>query len=70
MSLHQLESHLRFFPMSNKRTSGIIVPSYGGGQTDRGYSLQNGGYYFAINDYIDLAVVGDYYTNGSYGVKD
>ena len=58
-----------FFPMSNKRTSGIIVPSYGGGQTDRGYSLQNGGYYFAINDYIDLAVVGDYYTNGSYGLR-
>ncbi len=36
---------------------------------DRGYFLQNGGYYFAINDYVDLTVLGDYYTNGSYGMR-
>ncbi len=35
----------------------------------RGYFLQNGGYYFAISDYLDLAVLGDYYTNGSYGLR-
>ena len=57
-----------FFPQSEKQTSGIIIPSFGE-QNDRGYFLQNGGYYFAISDYLDLAVLGDYYTNGSYGIR-
>ena len=57
-----------FFPLTNKRTSGVIFPSFGQ-QNDRGYFLQNGGYYFAMNDYVDLAVLGDYYTNGSYGLR-
>ena len=59
-----------FFPMSKKQTSGIIFPSFGEDTgNDRGYFLQNGGYYFAISDYLDLAVLGDYYTNGSYGLR-
>jgi len=57
-----------FFPQSEKQTSGVLIPSFGE-QNDRGYFLQNGGYYFAINDYVDLAVLGDYYTNGSYGLR-
>ena len=57
-----------FFPMTKKQTSGIIFPSFGEDNT-RGYNLQNGGYYFAISDYLDLAVLGDYYTNGSYGLR-
>ena len=57
-----------FFPLTNKRSSGVIVPSFGE-QAERGYFLQNGGYYFAVSDYLDLAVVGDYYTNGSYGLR-
>ncbi|WP_371873495.1 putative LPS assembly protein LptD [Seonamhaeicola sp. ML3] len=57
-----------FFPQSEKHTSGIIIPTFGE-QNDRGYFLQNGGYYFAINDYVDLAVLGDYYTNGSFGLR-
>ncbi|AJR04161.1 putative LPS assembly protein LptD [Siansivirga zeaxanthinifaciens] len=57
-----------FFPQSEKQTSGIIIPTFGE-QNDRGFFLQNGGYYFAISDYIDLAVLGDYYTNGSYGTR-
>ncbi len=57
-----------FFPQSEKQTSGVIIPSFGE-QNDRGYFLQNGGYYFAISDYVDLAVLGDYYTNGSYGLR-
>lgn len=58
-----------YFPMSQeRRNSGIIMPTPG--QTNRrGYSLQNGGYYFAISDYFDLALLGDYYTNGSYGFR-
>ncbi|WP_370391275.1 putative LPS assembly protein LptD [uncultured Winogradskyella sp.] len=59
-----------FFPLTKKQTSGIIFPSFGEDTgNDRGYFLQNGGYYFAISDYVDLAVLGDYYTNGSYGLR-
>ncbi|WP_299100445.1 putative LPS assembly protein LptD [uncultured Winogradskyella sp.] len=59
-----------FFPMTQKQTSGIIFPSFGEDTgSDRGYFIQNGGYYFAINDHLDLAVLGDYYTNGSYGLR-
>ena len=59
-----------FFPLTDKRTSGVIFPTFGedtGG--DRGYFIQNGGYYFAISDYLDLTVLGDIYTNGSYGLR-
>ncbi len=57
-----------FFPMSEKQTSGFIIPRYA--QTNlRGYAIQNGGYYFALSDYYDLALQGDYYTNGSYGMR-
>jgi lipopolysaccharide assembly outer membrane protein LptD (OstA) len=57
-----------YFPMTNKQTSGLILPSPGQ-ENNRGFFLQNGGYYFAISDYFDLAVLGDYYTNGSYGLR-
>ncbi len=57
-----------FFPQSEKQTSGVIIPSFGE-QNNRGYFLQNGGYYFAISDYVDLAILGDYFTNGSYGIR-
>jgi lipopolysaccharide assembly outer membrane protein LptD (OstA) len=57
-----------YFPMTNEQTSGFIIPAFGQ-SNDQGYSLQNGGYYFAISDYIDLMVLGDYFTNGSYGLR-
>lgn len=57
-----------FFPLSQKQTSGILLPTFGQ-DSRRGYNLQNGGYYFAISDYVDLALYGDYYTNGSYGFR-
>lgn len=58
-----------YFPMSKETSiSGIILPSYND-SNDRGFSLQNGGYYFALNDHYDLTVLGDYYTNGSYGMR-
>ncbi|TXD85045.1 LPS-assembly protein LptD [Subsaximicrobium wynnwilliamsii] len=60
-----------YFPMSKDQTSGVIIPTPGQdlGSSDRGYNLQNGGYYFAISEYFDLAVLGDYFTNGSYGLR-
>ena len=58
-----------FFPMSKETSiSGILLPSYNDSNT-RGFSLQNGGYYFALSDYYDLAILGDYYTNGSYATR-
>ncbi len=57
-----------FFPMTDKAESGFIVPTFGENNS-RGYFLQNGGYYFALGDHLDLAVLGDYYTNGSYGLR-
>ncbi|MFH6999648.1 putative LPS assembly protein LptD [Flavobacterium sp. FlaQc-57] len=58
-----------FFPMSQEKSiSGIIIPSYNDSNT-RGFSLQNGGYYFALSDNYDLTVLGDYYTNGSYAMR-
>lgn len=58
-----------FFPLSEERTSGFIIPRFGDNANNRGFFFQNAGYYFAINDYIDLTVLGDYYTNGSYGLR-
>lgn len=57
-----------YFPITTKRRSGIIPPSYGQNNS-RGYALQNGGYYFALTDNLDLAVLGDYFTNGSYSLR-
>lgn len=57
-----------FFPMTEKSQSGIILPSYNDSNL-RGFSLQNGGYYFALSENYDLAVLGDYYTNGSYAMR-
>ncbi|SDR78019.1 putative LPS assembly protein LptD [Gramella sp. MAR_2010_147] len=53
-----------YFPLTDEETSGFIIPSFGDSQF--GYNLQNGGYYFAISDYVDLLTLGSYYTNGSY----
>lgn len=58
-----------FFPMSKATSvSGILLPTYNDSNT-RGFSLQNGGYYFALSDHYDLTVLGDYYTNGSYAMR-
>ncbi|WP_394335994.1 putative LPS assembly protein LptD [Flavobacterium laiguense] len=57
-----------YFPLSKETSvSGIILPSYND-SNDKGFSLQNGGYYFALSDYYNLTLTGDYYTNGSYGI--
>ena len=57
-----------FFPFTDSYSSGIIMPSYGD-EMERGFYLHNGGYYFAINDYVDLALTGEIYTKGSWGVS-
>ncbi len=57
-----------FFPNSKTKTSGILIPKYGEEQR-RGFYLREGGYYFALNDYMDLRVTGDIYTNGTWGLR-
>lgn len=57
-----------YFPFTDGKKSGFLMPSYGNA-ANRGYYLRNIGWYFAINDYIDLALRGDIYTNLSYAVN-
>ena len=57
-----------FFPMTKDAVSGFIIPSFGD-NNQRGYYIQNGGYYFAFSDKLDLTVLGDYYTNGSHALS-
>ena len=57
-----------FFPFTKGRSSGVIIPSYGWAD-NRGFYLRGGGYYFAINDYMDLLLAGDIYTNLSWAIN-
>ena len=57
-----------FIPMTHGRSSGILIPSYGW-MDSRGYYLRNGGYYFAINDQMDLSLLGEIYTNLSWAAE-
>lgn len=57
-----------YFPSSQNQQSGFLFPTIGE-SNNRGYYLQNGGYYLALSQYFDLAMTGDYYSNGSYGFR-
>lgn len=56
-----------FFPFTKSYSSGFIMPTYGD-EMDRGFYLRDVGYYFAISDKIDLKVLGEIYTKGSWGI--
>ena len=57
-----------YFPFSEKYQSGILMPTVGE-DYNRGFYLRNGGYYFALGQYADLALTGEIYTRGSWGVS-
>ncbi len=57
-----------FFPNQKKYTSGVLIPEYGE-ETNRGFFLRNGGYYFALSDYFDLSLRGDIYSRGTWGAR-
>lgn len=57
-----------FFPFTKSYSSGFIMPSYGD-EMSRGFYLRDGGYYFAIDDKVDLKLVGEIYTKGSWGIS-
>ncbi|MDR0941356.1 MAG: hypothetical protein LBM68_03930 [Bacteroidales bacterium] len=54
-----------YFPITQGRTNGIIVPSFGDDR-DKGFFFREGGFYFGIGDYFDIRLTGDYYTLGSW----
>lgn len=56
-----------YFPFSKEYSSGIIFPTFGD-DYNRGFYARNGGYYFAFSDYVDLALTGEIYTKGSWGL--
>ena len=56
-----------FFPFSKTYSSGLIMPTFGD-EYERGLFLKGLGYYWAINDYMDLEVTGDIYTKGTWAV--
>jgi lipopolysaccharide assembly outer membrane protein LptD (OstA) len=57
-----------FFPFTSDYSSGVLMPNYTD-ELNRGFGLNNGGYYFAISDYADLEVRGDIYTKGTWAVR-
>lgn len=57
-----------FFPFSSSYSSGFIMPSYGD-EMNRGFYLRDGGYYFAISDNMDLKLLGEIFTKGSWGLS-
>ncbi len=57
-----------FFPFKGEYSSGFLMPTYGD-ELQRGFYLSDMGYYFAFNDYVDLALRADIYSKGSWGVK-
>ena len=57
-----------FFPFTKSYSSGFIMPTYGD-ETERGFYLRDGGYYFAISDRMDLKLIGEIYTKGSWGIS-
>ena len=57
-----------FFPFTKSYSSGFIMPSYGD-ENSRGFYLKDGGYYFALSDRMDLKLLGEIYTKGSWGIS-
>lgn len=57
-----------FFPFTDNYSSGLIMPNFGDDYT-RGLYFSGLGYYFAINDYVDLQVTGDIYSRGTWAVS-
>jgi len=57
-----------FFPNTKKRHSGLLIPFYGNSDA-LGFYLKDGGFYWGINDQTDMAIRGDIYSNGSWGLR-
>jgi hypothetical protein len=58
-----------FFPNKKESTAGILLPGYGNGG-ERGFFLQNLGYYYPVNQHLDTRIMVDLYTRGSWSVRN
>ncbi|HED07469.1 MAG TPA: LPS-assembly protein LptD [Ignavibacteria bacterium] len=56
------------FPIRSGRRSGIIIPAIGN-DARFGQYLSRFGYYWAINDYMDINLTANYYTRGSFSLS-
>lgn len=55
-------------PFSDKRSAGILIPSFGERQ-DVGFFLNGLGYYQPIGEHFDFKILADFYTKGSYNLR-
>ncbi len=55
-------------PFSDKRSAGILIPSFGE-REDVGFFLNSLGYYQPIGEHFDLKVLADIYTKGSWNLR-
>ena len=58
-----------FFPLTDGESTGFIFPDDYRYSPDKGFGFEGMGWYFPLNDYINLIVKGDYYTNGTHGLS-
>ncbi|WMJ73106.1 putative LPS assembly protein LptD [Cytophagaceae bacterium ABcell3] len=56
---------LGYFPVPKTRRSGIIFPAFGE-DASFGFNLREGGFYWAIADYVGVTFTGDIFSNGSW----
>ena len=72
LKVNDIPTPIGFFfgmlPVPKKKVSGVVVPTYGE-EKRRGFFLKNGGYYFAVSDYVDLTLTGEIYSKGSWGLN-
>jgi lipopolysaccharide assembly outer membrane protein LptD (OstA) len=57
-----------YFPNKKGQKSGILIPTYGE-SSNRGFYLENGGYYMGMGEHFDLALRGTIYSRGSWAAK-
>lgn len=57
-----------YFPFTTSYTSGFIMPTYVD-DSNRGFGLEGGGYYFAVSDLMDLKLTTNIFTMGSWAMS-
>ncbi|MFT5903189.1 MAG: hypothetical protein ACI9O2_000037, partial [Flammeovirgaceae bacterium] len=58
-----------FFPNSEKKQAGLIMPSYGNAD-ELGYFLNDLGFYLPVSDNVDTKILADIYSRGSLGLEN
>lgn len=66
--LYPLMLPFGFVPKRPDRASGILFPNFGE-EAARGLFIKDGGFYFVLGDYFDVALTGSLYTKGSWSLN-